>query len=325
MCERMMKEFNARRRIEQELARIGRDRRSGASELAERVTYLFAGARPARGVGAKAYIRAVAALGRDVERVRPVMAPICNVSRRIVVGLEARAGEFENADAAYAALSDIASATHEQLQRIPKQVTAALDKRFPAIRRPLLISYSSQVITAVTGLRKRRLQVTVCESRPALEGRRTASMLKSVAAVTVITEAQAGLAVRSCDCVILGCEAIHANGAIVNKSGSYLLALAARAASKPVIVLGNSFKLRERALPGTSGRTARSSTIEGERHPAGQVWRTVPRGVRIENVAFEVVPADCVDFIVLETGVYRPTAMRKTVRRLGGSRPGKRR
>jgi translation initiation factor 2B subunit (eIF-2B alpha/beta/delta family) len=310
-----MKAFSAGLRIEQQLDRIAHDRRSGANGLAERAAQVLAGARPARAVDVKAYVRAVEVLARRVEGLRPAMVPVGNVSRHIGAHFAARASTFASAAEAYAALNDIASATRARLRDIPDQVASAVCKRFPAIARPLVISYSSQVVVTVSALRRRPLHVTVCESRPALEGRRTAALLRGHARVTMITEAQAGRAVGTCDSVMLGCDAIDASGSIVNKSGSYLLALAGQRARKPVIVVGNSFKLRASALPASRGQTRSLYNDEGERHPASQVWRNPPHGIRIENVAFETVPAECLDYIVLETGVYRPALMKKIVGR----------
>ena len=63
----------------------------------------------------------------------------------------------------------------------------------------MVISYSSRVLNALGAKGRGGRRVTVCESRPALEGRRTARLLVGrVGSVTLITESQAGAAMKDC-------------------------------------------------------------------------------------------------------------------------------
>ena len=47
--------------------------------------------------------------------------------------------------------------------------------------------------------------------------------------VTLLTDAEAGLFIPECAAVVVGADSILADGAVVNKAGTYLLALAAHA------------------------------------------------------------------------------------------------
>ena len=47
------------------------------------------------------------------------------------------------------------------------------------------------------------------------------------------------------DCVIVGCEAVLANGGVINKIGTYSVALIASHFNKPVYVFCESFKFME--------------------------------------------------------------------------------
>jgi translation initiation factor 2B subunit (eIF-2B alpha/beta/delta family) len=296
-----MREFKHSDRIDRELTRIADDRRSGASELAGKAVGLFALTDPAGDVSATRYVRAIDRLFKRVQKTRPAMAPVESVVARLA--FEFAQVEAQSAEAAHEALVWLTRRLEAELANIGDRVARRFESRFGRLRRPLLISYSSSVTRAVRALLKPR--VTVCESRPAFEGRRTARLLRAnVGSVTLVTESQIGPALDDCDSVVMGCDAIHPDGSIVNKMGSYLLALAARDKHRPVIVVGDTYKL------------CRSIKGPFESHPAAQVWRGGPDRIVVRNVAFENVPGHLVDYVVLESGVYRSRGVRSVWERV---------
>lgn len=111
------------------------------------------------------------------------------------------------------------------------------------------------------------LSVIVCESRPLCEGVVMAQRLAAAGLqVTAITDAQAGVFVEEADLVLLGADAVTPAG-VVNKVGSKLLALAAKAAGVPVIAVTDSLKVS----PGPVAQIALPNTVL-------QVRRTVRIG-----------------------------------------------
>jgi translation initiation factor eIF-2B subunit delta len=292
-----MREFKNPNRIESRLASIVEDRRSGASEMALRALRLFGAIQPAPGVSAARYLRATHRLGKRVQRARPTVASIEGVVARLMYELDAASSEFDTARAVQAEVRDISLRLRDELGDVARRVVRHFTQRFGRIRRPLVISYSSRVTQAIAAMRKPH--VTVCESRPALEGRRTAKLLRaSSGSVTLITEAQIAIAMENCDGVVLGCDAIYPDGSIVNKAGSHLVALAADDRNLPVIVLGDTYKLTD----------ARGGAYET--HPKKQVWRGAPQGVGVQNVCFERVPGSLVGYIVMENGVFTGNKIR---------------
>ena len=82
---------------------------------------------------------------------------------------------------------------------------------------------------------KESLQVFVSEGRPILEGRILAEELASENILTsLITESQIYDTVKIADCGIIGADKIFANGNVVNKVGSNLIALACKEFNKTV-------------------------------------------------------------------------------------------
>ncbi|MFQ5511483.1 MAG: hypothetical protein ACE5EO_06495 [Candidatus Krumholzibacteriia bacterium] len=282
--------------IDRAVEAIALDRVSGASELALRALRLLSRARPLRDAPAGDYRRDIRALARRIGRARPAMAPIRAVTERFLYGIAG--GRAHDARAACRIACAAAAAIEHELLGTTPAVAKRFAGRFDRMRRPLVISYSSQVIAAIEATPRRRGRITVCESRPRFEGRRTARVLATHGrSVTVVTEAQIATAAGDCDCALLGSDAIFADGSVRNKSGSYLVALACRERSLPVIILGDRFKMSDKT-PG------------GETHAPQEVWRSAPPGVRVQNEYFEHVPAGLIDYIILESGVYRPRNLR---------------
>lgn len=101
------------------------------------------------------------------------------------------------------------------------------------------------------------ISVIVCESRPLCEGVVMAQRLAAAGLqVTLITDAQAGAFVEEADLVLLGADAVTPAG-VVNKVGSKLLALAAKAAGVPVVAVTDSLKV----TPGPVAQVALPNTV----------------------------------------------------------------
>jgi translation initiation factor 2B subunit (eIF-2B alpha/beta/delta family) len=292
-------------RMTRGIAALGTDRRHGASELAIRAVRLFRSAHPRAGEPPARYRRRVRRLAMDIAKARPSMAPIEGAVRRLIFDFEKECSGARDSAGAYACLSRCSESLLDEMRRLNGRVADRYAARFRAFKRLMLISFSSQVLAAVMATRRASVAITVCESRPGLEGRRLAAALAGHArSTTLVTEAEIAMAMDACDALVLGSDAIATDGSIVNKTGSRVAALVARDARRPVIAIGDTFKLlgRRRAVD--------------ESHAAREVWPGAPRGVRVRNVYFESVPARLIDYIVLESGVWRPRAMQTIWRRV---------
>ena len=163
----------------------------------------------------------------------------------------------------------------------------------PLLRgRILTLSYSSTVIAALKAARPD--EVVVCESRPLFEGRTTARELASAnIPVTLVSDAVGPSLVQDVDCVVVGADSILPNGDVVNKAGTYGLALAARANGKPFYVLAESVKVASPALV---------PLVSAEVHDPSELWDAPPAHVTPRNVYFDRTPARLVARYVTERG-----------------------
>lgn len=89
----------------------------------------------------------------------------------------------------------------------------------------------------------KRFTVYVTESQPDLSGNLMAERLKQHGIpVTVILDSAAGYIMEKIDIVMIGAEGVVENGGIINKIGSYQMAVCAKAHNKPLYVMAESFK-----------------------------------------------------------------------------------
>jgi methylthioribose-1-phosphate isomerase len=156
--------------------------------------------------------------------------------------------------------------------------------------------------------RRQRLgRVYVDETRPLLQGSRlTAWELDQLGIDYRVVVDGAGPTVIArglVDAVIVGADRIAANRDVVNKVGTYPLALACARARVPFVVAAPESTIDETSATGSS--------IEIETREDAEVveWsgiRVAPAGARALNVAFDVTPADLVTAIVTENRVIRP-------------------
>jgi translation initiation factor 2B subunit (eIF-2B alpha/beta/delta family) len=137
--------------------------------------------------------------------------------------------------------------------------------------------------------------VYITEARPRCEGRDTARALAAVGLrVTLLTDAQANLFLPECQAVVIGADAILADGAVINKAGTSLLALAARAVRPrpvPVLVLTEQIKI----APNTQ------SPLE-EMNPQEIASSADLPGVAIRNISFDRTPASRITHLITEHG-----------------------
>lgn len=149
--------------------------------------------------------------------------------------------------------------------------------------------------------------VLVGETRPLLQGSRiTAAELaeQGVPHHVVVDSAGPGLIARGAvDAVIVGADRIAANFDVVNKVGTYPLALAAARAGIPFVVAAPAATI-DADMP-----TGEAVTIE-QRDPDEVLliggWRMAPAESTALNPAFDVTPADLVTAIVTESRVVEP-------------------
>jgi len=281
--------------FETALAELTADRKHGASELARRCLDTLS--RSAGNASATDGDELAQLLKRRCDRLigcRPSMAPIRNLLAEWRLDLDSRTGLSLQAlrAAAMNTADDLIRRSGEAVQ----QTVAHAVEQIGDGKRIITHSLSSTVLAVFERLKDRKVQAVITESRPLNEGYLLASRLAEWEIPTeLITEAQMGLAVAQADLALVGADTLLPDGSLVNKAGTYLLALAARDRGVPFWVCCESFKrIRERGWE-----------TELEEMDATELSAPDLPGTRIRNRYFDITPARLISLWIDEKGIYQ--------------------
>ena len=164
----------------------------------------------------------------------------------------------------------------------------------------------------------KNISVIANETRPFLQGARLTAweMIQENIPVTLITDGMSGhlMATKQIDAVVVGADRVAANGDVANKIGTYMVAVLAKSHKIPFYVacpistvdmtlsVGKDIPIEERSAKEVMGF-------------GGIEW--APKGIKIENPAFDVTPAELITALITEKGViYAPD--RKKLQELVG-------
>ncbi|ELZ02083.1 initiation factor 2B-like protein [Natrialba chahannaoensis JCM 10990] len=232
------------------------------------------------------------ALAERLLEARPSMAVLRNRVNR------AMATAIEDLDAE--AAPDAQVVLESTLAGIDRAITADDDAGATAADAidgaVLTLSRSGTVVDALRAGAPSR--VFVAESRPALEGVDIAEELSAGAVdcpVTLHTDAAAAhvLATESIDRVLVGADTIRHDGAVVNKTGTRAVAIAAAHEDIPVTVVAATDKTSTREEVALES-AARDAVYDGD------------AAVDVLNPTFDITPADCVTAFATEQGLLAP-------------------
>src|SRR6266699_3809261 len=221
--------------------------------------------------------------GNELANARPAMAALAGAVRRILNapgGLEGMIRE------AAKLLNELDSAIeHITSYAMPFLTGTIMTHSFSGTVLEVLINCLSQIE-----------QVIVLEGRPRYEGREVARALsKSNASITLITEAQADIFLPQCHAVVVGADSILANGDVLNKAGTALLAWAAHGHKIPFYVLCETLKISPQSWFGDFAQLE-------EKEPAEVLEQYIP-GVSVRNFYFDRTPSKLVTSVITEQGM----------------------
>ncbi len=145
------------------------------------------------------------------------------------------------------------------------------------------------------------------ETRPLYQGRITAKEL-SAAGIPVVhfPDSGARIALKECQFMFIGCDAITAKAEVYNKIGSEMFAETAKSQGKKVYICTNSWKLDPYTFFGFDEKI--------EKRQEKEVWKNPPRGVIVTNYAFEKIHPSKITGIISEFGILTPKQFVKTAK-----------
>jgi translation initiation factor 2B subunit (eIF-2B alpha/beta/delta family) len=277
------------------------DREHGASWLARQAAQALADAAAAEhGASAQERILAISAAARAFARARPSMAAVANTAAGV---WQAGVTAAQEPDARLAVLR----AAAERLLGQWELVAEAIAGHARPVLGATVYTHSrsgtvEQVLLrlAADGAGARLIErIIVDESWPGGEGVAAArAFAASGVAVTLIADGACGLLLPEADTVVLGADSVRADGSVVNKVGSFPLAVTAHTLGVPVYALCETLKIAASEFPLAFEEMAPAELLPGP----------VP-GITVRNVYFDRTPAEYVSGVVTEEGILDGAAI----------------
>mmetsp|Transcript_16594 Transcript_16594/g.23391 ORF Transcript_16594/g.23391 Transcript_16594/m.23391 type:complete len:362 (+) Transcript_16594:109-1194(+) len=189
--------------------------------------------------------------------------------------------------------------------------------------------------------------IVILEGRPDAAGARAAALYAQEGIPTkVVLDSAMGYEMESVDLVLVGAEGVVENGGIVNKMGTFALAVIAQESNVPFYVAAESYKfarlypLHQKDLPKMGGlnqqhldfvdtacwyRTGRErpsskkgneNETENAEKPKVSGIVTIPKNVKVDNPPCDYTPAKYITLLFTDLGVLTPSAVSDELIRL---------
>lgn len=148
----------------------------------------------------------------------------------------------------------------------------------------------------------RQFNVIVTEGRPDETGLAMARALEDIKVpVTVILDSAVGYVMDGVDMVLVGAEGVVESGGVINKLGTYTVALAAKAHGVPLYVAAESYKFA-RLFP----LAQRDLVLERKGFSLNPL---LPASVNVVNPSRDFTPPAYVSLLFTDLGVLTPAAV----------------
>eukprot|EP00823_Brevimastigomonas_motovehiculus_P005766 TRINITY_DN4330_c0_g1_i1.p1 TRINITY_DN4330_c0_g1~~TRINITY_DN4330_c0_g1_i1.p1 ORF type:complete len:338 (-),score=62.10 TRINITY_DN4330_c0_g1_i1:54-1067(-) len=193
-----------------------------------------------------------------------------------------------------------------------RQEIAELVDRFIRDNQVVLIHGFSRVVCSALIFAakegRKSFSVYVTESRPDCAGYKAAKeFLRYKIPVTLILDSAIGYVMDSVDFVLMGAEGVVESGGIINKIGSFPIAMAAKAFKKPFYVASESYKfarhfpLNQKDLPETKSDQPKLLSASKD--------DTLPPNLTTLNPSCDYTPPEFITLLFTDLGILTPSAV----------------
>jgi ribose 1,5-bisphosphate isomerase len=275
--------------IEQRIEAVRTDREHGSRWLVRETIMILRDLAQQQDIAEQERLQHLYRAGRELAQARPSMAAIASAVGRV---LSVQGGTAAIAQQAQRLLDDYDTAT----ERIATHAQPYLKGYL------LTCSISGTVLEVLQKCRQSIERITVLEGRPRYEGRETARMLSQAGIpVTLITDAQADIFLPCCQGIVVGADSILADGDVINKAGTALLAWAGQGHGVPFYVLCETLKIAPYSWSGEH--------LLEEKEPEEVLEQAMP-GVSVRNFYFDRTFYRLVGKLITEQGILEQQDIR---------------
>lgn len=273
---------------------IKADKESGAAELADKsMEVLVLQISESNAETLESYVTDIKEVFKLLRDARPYMGPLFNAIRPLLRVLEQLPSNVvtlkKDLLRVMKSKQKAKSEVTEEINKNLKQVLATVDSL-------LTMSYSSTLLKALL-MHSSSMTIFILESRPLNEGLVMAEKLGPKHDVIVLTDMAMG-ATMPVDLVVVGADSILKDGSVINKIGTFPLAVISKEFNVPFYVVADSSKFN---IPHYFG-----SAITIEENDPREV---LPKGnldIKVSNKYFDITPSKYISAIVSELGVLSP-------------------
>ncbi|MFX1235056.1 MAG: hypothetical protein ACFFBY_10955 [Promethearchaeota archaeon] len=232
----------------------------------------------------------VLALSKEIISSRPSMAPLINTIGFLIHDLVTI-----NKSSILSRISKLKKKREEALSKLSLNFNSFLKRIGEASL--MLISYSSTILDLLTKYDKNNLILYILESRPLLEGQYVAQILSKKYKTHLLVDAAMGKFIDKVDYVLIGVDSILNDGSVINKVGTFPLAVLAKSTKVEVYAICDSFKYNVMSHYGLE--------VEIEEKPIEQVYNKEfdNKLLKIHNYYFDKTPPEFIKGIISEFGI----------------------
>ncbi|KAI9286005.1 hypothetical protein BC943DRAFT_365405 [Umbelopsis sp. AD052] len=183
----------------------------------------------------------------------------------------------------------------------------------------LVHSYSRTVMNVLqyaANVQNKRFKVYVTEGRPTSDGLVAVSELQaSGIPCAAVLDSAVGFILDKVDMIFVGAEGVVENGGIINQIGTYQIALVAKALSKPVYAIAESYKfvrlypLNQYDLPSIVPDIVSFSTRRKSSSNALDLGENNTVDLAMSNPSVDYTPPQYLTLLLTDLGVLTPSGV----------------
>ncbi len=198
------------------------------------------------------------------------------------------------------AITDFKTLLQEAKDKIKSTAVSTLADRSTVLTH--CHSSTTEVALVELSRKKSDFKVVATETRPLYQGRITAKHLleNNVDVYMIVDSVAPAFIVQDkylvVDTVLVGCDELLQNGDIINKIGTFGLALACEKANDELYVMTTLLKL---------DFEKQDAGLDIEIRSAKEIWADAPDKLRLINPAFDLVSSDLITGYITEAGLLK--------------------
>jgi len=192
-----------------------------------------------------------------------------------------------------------------------RQTIATLVDRFIKNDHVILLHGFSRVITTAllyAAQQGKYFSIVVTEGRPSCAGYKVSQeLLNAGIPTTIILDSAVGYMMENVDLVLVGAEGVVENGGIINKIGTYQIAMVAKSCGKPFYVAAESYKFA-RIFPLNQSDLPEQKDQQDKLEPCLSGVTFHPK-LKVENPGCDYTPPKYITLLFTDLGVLTPSAV----------------